>query len=197
MKILFALFSYLFGAIPSGYIFFRISEHKDIRHFGSKSTGATNILRLKGWRYALPVLLMDFTKGFLPVFLAWRIFSDKNIAIVSAALAVLGHCFPVYIKFRGGKGLATTMGAYAILAFKPFLMSLGIFLLAVGISRYVSLGSILAVFSFPFFVLLLEGENGVILLSLALLVLVLLKHTRNIKRLIHGEERKIGEKVRI
>lgn len=197
MKILFALFSYLFGSIPSGYILFRLSDHKDIRHFGSQTTGATNILRLKGWKYGLAVLLIDFAKGFIPVSLALRLFSDKRIALISAALVVVGHCFPLYIKFRGGKGLATTMGTYAALAFKPFLLSFSIFLFAVVITRYVSLGSIAAVFSFPLLLLLFDREKEVIFLSLVLLGLVLIRHVENIKRLIHGKERRIGEKVRI
>lgn len=197
MKIAFALFSYLLGSIPFGYVLFRLSEKKDIRRYGSQSTGATNILRLKGWKPALLVLLLDVSKGLLPVFLAIQIFNDRGLALISALLAVLGHCFPVYIQFKGGKGLATTIGAYAGLAFKPLLLSLGLFLIVVAISRYVSLGSLLAACSFPFFLFLFQGEKELILLSLALLILIVFQHRENIKRLIRGQERKIGEKIRI
>mgnify|MGYP001080627685 FL=1 len=197
MKIAFALFSYLLGSIPFGYVLFRFSEKKDIRKYGSQSTGATNILRLKGWKPALLVLLLDVSKGLLPVFLVLQIFNDRRLALISALLAVLGHCFPVYIQFKGGKGLATTIGAYAGLAFKPLLLSLGLFLIVVIISRYVSLGSLLAACSFPFFLFLFKGEKGLILLSLALLILIVFQHRENIRRLIRGQERRIGEKIRI
>lgn len=196
MKILFALFSYFLGAIPSGYILFYISEKKDIRKFGSQATGATNVFRLKGLKYALPVILIDVSKGFLPVFLALKLFQDKHLALICAFLAVLGHCFPVYIKFRGGKGLATTFGAYAVLAFKPFLLSLAIFLLVAGISRYVSLGSLLAALSYPILIFIFKGEIEFVYLGFVLFFLILLMHRGNVKRLIKGKERKLGEKAR-
>lgn len=195
MKILFAVLCYLFGAIPSGYILFRLSEKKDIRRFGSQATGATNVLRLKGWKYAIPVLLFDVAKGFLPVFLALKLFEDLVLALICGFLAVVGHCFPVYIKFKGGKGLATTLGAYALLAFKPALLSLAVFLIAIAISRYVSLGSLLAVLTFPAFAFLLKEEIQVVYFGIVLLILVAFMHRENIARLIKGTERKIGEKA--
>lgn len=195
MKILFAILCYLFGAIPSGYILFRLSEKKDIRRFGSQATGATNVLRLKGLKYAIPVLLFDLAKGFLPVFLALKLFEDLVLALICGFLAVVGHCFPVYIKFKGGKGLATTLGAYALLAFKPALLSLAVFLIAIAISRYVSLGSLLAILTFPAFAFLLKEEIQVVYFGIVLLILVAFMHRENIARLIKGTERKIGEKA--
>lgn len=196
MKILFAGLSYLFGAIPSGYILFYISEKKDIRDFGSQSTGATNMLRLKGWKYALPVLLFDALKGILPVLLALKLFEDLTLALVCAFLAVAGHCFPVYLKFRGGKGLATALGAYAVLAFMPLLLSLAVFILIVGISRYVSLGSLLALISYPLFNLLYRNEIEIVCLGIVLFILITFMHRGNIARLVKGHERKLGEKAR-
>jgi len=196
MKILFAGLSYLLGAIPSGYVLFYISEKKDIRNFGSQATGATNLFRLKGWKFAVPILLFDVLKGGLPVVLALGFFEDLRFALVCGFLAVVGHCFPVYIKFKGGKGLATTLGAYAVLGFKPLLLSLGVFLLAVGITRYVSLGSLLAVLSYPLFILLFKGNIEIVCLSVVLFLLIVFMHRGNIARLIKGEERKLGEKGR-
>jgi glycerol-3-phosphate acyltransferase PlsY len=195
MKILFAGLSYLLGAIPSGYILFYLSEKKDIRNFGSQATGATNMLRLKGWKYAVPVLLFDVFKGILPVFLALKLFEDLIFALICAFLAVAGHCFPVYLKFRGGKGLATALGAYAVLAFIPFLLSLAVFILTVGITRYVSLGSLLAIMSYPLFTLLWNNEIEIIYLSILLFILIALTHRGNIARLVKGKERKLGEKT--
>ena len=196
MKILFAGLSYLLGAIPSGYVLFYISEKKDIRNFGSQATGATNLFRLKGWKFAVPILLFDVLKGGLPVVLALEFFEDLRFALVCGFLAVVGHCFPVYIKFKGGKGLATTLGAYAVLGFKPLLLSLGVFLLAVGITRYVSLGSLLAVLSYPLFILLFKGNIEIVCLSVVLFLLIVFMHRGNIARLIKVEERKLGEKAR-
>ncbi len=195
MKIIFAICSYLLGAISFGYILFRIREKKDIRDFGSKSIGATNMLRLKGWSYAIPVGLIDILKGFLPVFLALKIFPDRSFALLCGFLAVLGHCFPVYLKFKGGKGVATTVGVYAVLAFKPLLLSLVLFLIIIAISRYVSLGSILSALSYPFFVFLFQEEMEIIVLSLAVFALIALRHKGNIERLIKGKERKLGERI--
>ena len=196
MKILYAAVSYLFGAIPSGYILFWITEKKDIRNFGSQATGATNLLRLKGWKFAVPILLFDILKGFLPVALALEFFEDLRFALVCGFLAVVGHCFPVYIKFKGGKGLATTLGVYAVLGIKPLLLSLGVFLLTIGITRFVSLGSLLAVLSYPLFTYLLHGDKEIVYLSLVLFHLIMLMHRGNIARLIKGQERKLGEKAR-
>lgn len=194
MKIVFAVLTYLFGAIPSGYLFFYFSEKKDIRDFGSGSTGATNVLRLKGWELAVPVLVVDLIKGALPVFLALRLFPGKNFALGIAVLAVIGHCYPVYIRFSGGKGIATTFGTFSVLAFFPFLLTLGVFLLVIGISRRVSLGSILSVMSFPVFVFLFKGEWELIGLGFILFVLITWRHRENIKRILKGKERKIGER---
>jgi glycerol-3-phosphate acyltransferase PlsY len=195
MKIPFAVLSYLFGSIPSGYIIFYLSEKKDIRNFGSQATGATNVLRLKGWKFAVPILAMDFLKGFLPAFLALKIFEDRTFALICAFLAVLGHCFPVYIKFKGGKGIATTFGAYSILAFKPFLCSLAIFVTTTAASRYVSLGSLLAALSYPLFIILLKKQIEMAYMAFALFLLIAFMHRDNIKRLVKGKERKLGGKT--
>ncbi|MEE9390469.1 MAG: glycerol-3-phosphate 1-O-acyltransferase PlsY [Candidatus Aminicenantaceae bacterium] len=195
MKIIYAICSYLFGAIPFGYIIFLTREKKDIRNFGSQSIGATNVLRLKGWSYAIPVALTDILKGFLPVFLALKFFPDKSFALLCGFLAVVGHCFPVYIKFKGGKGVATTVGVYAVLAFKPLLLSMVLFLIIVAITRYVSLGSILATMSYPLFLFLFKGDIELIFLSLSIFFLVAVRHKGNIERLIKGKENKLGGRI--
>ncbi len=195
MKILFALASYLLGAFPTGYILFRVFEKKDVRGFGSGATGATNILRLKGWTYALPVAMIDILKGLLPAFLAMKIFGDTRLAAVSASLAVFGHCYPVYIGFKGGKGVATAAGAMFSLALAPSFCSLTVFVVIIAWTRYVSLGSILAVVLFPVFVFLFRGPDELTVLSLPILFIILIRHWSNMKRLVRGQERKIGQKV--
>jgi len=195
MKIAFALFAYLLGTIPTGYIIFRITEKKDIRKYGSFNTGATNVLRLKGWKYALPVLIIDVLKGAIPVYFALVLFPDKRFTLICAFLVVCGHCFPFYLRFNGGKGIATSLGVFAILAFKPFLLTLAVFFLVIAITRFVSLGSIISVLSFPFFAYLLQIETEIVYSSILIFLLVLLRHWNNILRLFQGKERKLGEKT--
>jgi glycerol-3-phosphate acyltransferase PlsY len=196
MKILFLLFSYLFGAIPTGYVFFWISDKKDIRNFGSGSTGATNLLRVKGWKLALPVIVIDILKGVVPVFLALKLFSDLRVVVLAGFLVVFGHCFPVYLKFKGGKGVATTTGVFVTLAFKPCLISVAIFIIIIAISRYVSLGSLLSVLSYPFLIIIFNKGEEILFLSIAVFILIAARHSGNIKRLMQGTERKLGEKAK-
>jgi glycerol-3-phosphate acyltransferase PlsY len=195
MRVLVAIASYLLGSIPSGYLLVRAAAREDIRDIGSRSTGATNVLRFKGWKYAVPVAVLDVLKGFLPAYLSLRMFGDPLFASLCAALAVVGHCFPFSIGFKGGKGVATSFGAYAALAFRPLLASAALFSLTVAFSRTVSLGSIVASLSFPVFVLLWDGPGGVFVGSLAIAVLVVARHGGNIRRLLDGTERKLGEKA--
>ena len=196
MKFIYLLYSYLFGAIPFGYLLFHLKEKKDIRTLGSRNIGATNILRLSGWKLAVPVLILDITKGFVPVVLARKLFPEQiYIAIIAGILAILGHCFPVYIKFKGGKGLATSLGIYLALALKPLFCILGVFFFVVILTRYVSLGSIMISLSFPLFVILFKGDKEIVYAGFLILLLILIQHRENISRLLSGKERKIGEKT--
>ncbi|MFZ2054772.1 MAG: glycerol-3-phosphate 1-O-acyltransferase PlsY [Candidatus Aminicenantales bacterium] len=196
MKIFWIGLAYFIGSLPSGYLIFRLGEKKDIRNYGSRSTGATNVLRLKGWRYAIPVAVVDVLKSALPVWYALRTFpADRGVAFGVTFMAVLGHCFPVFIKFKGGKGVATAMGAFAVLATGPFLVSLAVFGGVVAATRYVSLGSLLAALSFPLIVFFRRGDTGLALLGLTIFALITLRHAVNIKRLVKGEERKLGQKI--
>jgi len=195
MKIVVALASYLLGSVPTGYLLVRLSGKRDVRKFGSGSTGATNVLRVKGWKAALPVAVFDFLKGFLPVFLANRWFADPAFAAVCGLLAVIGHCYPFSIGFRGGKGVATSLGAFAAIAWAPCLGSLGLFFLVAGLTRLVSLGSILGSLAFPAILLASGGSASLTAVSFGIAALVVLRHRTNIGRLVRGTERKIGEKA--
>ncbi|MFQ6039113.1 MAG: glycerol-3-phosphate 1-O-acyltransferase PlsY [Candidatus Aminicenantales bacterium] len=195
MKVLFAVLSYLIGSFPTGYLLVYLTDRKDIRHFGSHSTGATNVLRVKGWGHAIPVLLGDVLKGFLPVFLALRFIPDRPWAYLCGFLAVVGHCFPVFLKFRGGKGVATSVGVY--LAVAPALLGIAVAVFGVLVlwTRYVSAGSLLAMLSLPVSIALFRGDAEKILLAAGLFLLVTLRHRENIQRLIKGQERRLGERL--
>jgi glycerol-3-phosphate acyltransferase PlsY len=138
---------------------------------------------------------VDVIKGFFPVLLAGRLFHDPALAACCGFFAVAGHCYPFAIGFKGGKGMATAMGAFAALGWEPFLSSLALFTLAVAITRFVSLGSVLAAGAYPLFLLLLfHGSRSLFLWSLAISILVIVRHKGNLQRLFSGTERKLGEK---
>ena len=195
MTILFVCLSYLLGSIPSGYLFFKFKNSGDIRDYGSQSIGATNVLRTTGWKLAIPVALIDILKGFLPAFLGLKFFDDSRWALVFGFCAIVGHCFPLFLKFKGGKGVATTVGVYAAIGIVPLLLMIAIFLLVTALSRYISLGSLVGALSFPFLSYFFGGETEVLYLGTAVFLLIAFKHKGNIQRLIQGNERKFGEKI--
>lgn len=192
MKYLFCIFAYLLGSVPAGYVIFRLARKKDIRGYGSKNIGATNVLRVTGWKLALPVAVFDILKGAIPVYLAVRLFPEPWVAYAAGFSAILGHCFPIYIRFKGGKGVATTVGVFSVLALLPLLCILGVFVLVVALSRYVSMGSLTAAFSLPFFLFLFGHDSGKILLAAGVFLLIVFRHRKNIGHLIRGSERKLG-----
>ena len=143
------LFAYLIGSIPFGYIITRLIRDVDIRHYGSGNIGATNVLRLLGWKLGLLVFLLDAAKGVAAVLLAGAI-SDQDALPFLAGLAVLlGHCFPIFLKFKGGKGAATGIGVIAALSVWAALLVLLLAAAVIAATRYVSLGSILGAMSAP------------------------------------------------
>lgn len=195
MKIILVIAGYLFGAIPTGFLLVKIAARKDIREIGSGSTGATNVLRYGGWKLALPVMVVDLLKGFVPVFLAINFFADLRLAVLCLLAAVIGHCYPVYVGFRGGKGVATTVGGFLYLAPLPLLISLGLTLLMLILFRFVSLAALSGLLSFPVFVLLISGNKFLFWSGLVFFLIILFRHKKNIKRLISGTERKFGERL--
>jgi len=189
------IIAYLLGSIPFGYIMTMFFKKVDIRRHGSGNIGATNVLRLMGWRVALPVLLLDAAKGAGAVLIA-RCFSDLITVQLIAAIAVLvGHSFPVFLGFRGGKGAATSIGVLIPLAgwITPLLL---LFVGAViGITRYVSLGSILGALILPLMFYLFGYDPVFIWFGAAMAALVVVRHYANIGRLIKGTESKLGRKA--
>lgn len=195
MKILFLIGSYLLGAFPTGFLLVKLTSRRDIREVGSGSTGATNVLRYGGWKLAIPVLLIDGLKGFLPAILATALFDDQKVAALAVLAAVIGHCYPVYLKFRGGKGVATSLGGYLYLAPRSLIISLGLTLILLLLFRYVSLASLAGLLSFPFWTLLTFENNLLFWTGLLIFLVIFIRHRQNINRLIAGTERKLGDRV--
>ncbi len=181
---------FLFGSIPFGYVVGKL-KGVDVRQHGSGNIGATNVSRVLGKKYGALVLLLDALKGALPVLTVKLLGLPEEYQVLSGLFAVLGHCFSPFLKFRGGKGVATGLGAFIVISPKVTLLAFIIFLTVFLLTRYVSLSSITAALSYPLLYRLFEkpSELSFILVSLTALVIVG-KHHSNIRRLLKGEEKK-------
>lgn len=213
--------SYLLGSIPFGYLLIKIFRGEDIRQSGSGNIGATNVARSGAKGLGVLTLVLDALKGFVAVLHAhhgaehqlqqadFRLLHPDfapNLMAVAALAAVVGHVFPVWLKFKGGKGVATALGVFVLIFPKALMVSLVIFIVVVAVSRYVSLGSILAAVAFPIAAYFLEdsahlhqdrawGINwGTVLPICATCILVIAKHHQNIQRLLTGTENRMGKK---
>jgi len=184
--------SYLIGAIPFGFVVGHISG-VDVRQHGSKNIGATNVTRTLGKKGGAVTLLLDGCKGFLPMALAALVLDDANnreILVCSCGvLAVVGHMFPVYLRFKGGKGVATGLGVFLYLSPLAIVISVAVFAAAVAFSGYVSLGSLLASAFFPLWLFFLGASNTVIITAAIIGLLIWFKHHENIGRLLRGKEK--------
>ena len=192
--------SYLVGSIPFGYIAGRVLKGIDVRDFGSGATGATNVMRTLGRGPFAFVLLADALKGYVPVLVTWFLFESHDLQVASGLAAVLGHDFPLYIGFRGGRGVATSFGVYAALALPVSLGLVAVGLFIILAFRYMSLMSILTVplGAVVFLILAVAGVEEYTYTKAVFgafaTALVLLRHVGNIRRLIQGTEPKLGER---
>jgi glycerol-3-phosphate acyltransferase PlsY len=189
---------YLICAIPFGYLIVRFQHGVDVRNVGSGNIGATNVLRAGGKAAGILTLFLDVLKGAGAVFIAHH-FSQHNprVMALAALIALLAHMYPVYLKFKGGKGVATGLGVFLVLAPWAALCVLSIFIGIVAITRLVSLGSILAAAFFPVFYYFLmvrsNPENTWILWgAVACCLLIVLRHSKNIQRMVNREEHRFG-----
>jgi len=192
-SVLVVLGAYLLAAIPFGYLIYRARSGRDIRAEGSGNIGATNVMRRAGLAAGIATLLLDAAKGYVAVWLAARLSGGAPWVIAAAAVAaLLGHTFPVYLRFRGGKGVATALGVFAALAPRSILLALVVFAITLAAFRYVSLSSIVASAAFPVLVLLLDSpQRPVVLGAFACAALIIVKHSSNIRRLLAGTENRL------
>ena len=190
--ILLILASYLVGAIPFGLLL-SFRSGVDIRSQGSKNIGATNVARLLGKKMGALTLVCDVLKGYLPMYVAAMVMQgDAQVSLVVAlcgAASVLGHMFPVYLGFKGGKGVATALGSFLYLAPLAVLGCLLVFVATVRISGFVSLGSLLASASILLWLYLLDCTGWQLWLATGIVAMIWIKHAQNIKRLLSGTEK--------
>jgi glycerol-3-phosphate acyltransferase PlsY len=190
-----ALAGYLLGSISFAVILVRRRTGADIREEGSGNAGATNVLRAYGKGLAAAVAAADIAKGVAAVLLARMFTADPKAAAAAGLAAVVGHVFPVFHGFRGGKGVATAVGAFLALAPLPTLVCLGVFVLIVAVTRYVSLGSVVAMCLLPPAAgILFHAPRATVAAAAGAALLIVFKHLGNLKRLARGEERRLGGK---
>jgi len=192
------ILSFLIGGIPTGYIAVKLKEKKDIRTLGSGNIGFTNVLRVSGLWTSILVLIIDVVKAFLTIYFFSYLTNNLELyKFIFGILMIAGNLFSPYLKFKGGKGVATGLGV--AIAISPFgvIVAVAAFLLVVLLTRYVSLASITAAFFFMVTNILLYIKSGNIYrlsFSIILIIAVILSHRENIKRLINGTENRIGKR---
>ncbi len=205
-SLLIAAAAYLLGSFPTGYLLVRLFRHRDIREAGSGNIGATNVLRSGGKLLGAVTFLLDMLKGSASVYLGGLLghllapgAPTLNMRALAALCAVLGHIFPVWLRFRGGKGVSTSFGVFLVAAPPAALAAISVFAIILGLSRYVSLASILGAASFPVFAWLFNRIEGggqrppfFVAVEAAVALLIVLKHHQNIRRLLDGTESRIG-----
>jgi glycerol-3-phosphate acyltransferase PlsY len=191
LNFLLVVFAYLLGSIPTGLVLATVVAGIDPRQGGSRNIGATNVLRTAGKTLGIATLIGDILKGAIPVSVA--LFLQRGEWWVAAAglAAFLGHCFPIYIGFKGGKGVATSLGVYLPLAPLALLVNVFVFASAVGVTRMVSVGSMSAAIAMPLLIWLGHYPLAYLGMSLCVGALIIYRHKENIKRIIAGKENKL------
>ena len=196
--VIWCLGAYLLGAVPSGVVVARIMGGRDPRSAGSGNIGATNVGRVLGKKAGIITLLADAAKGFIPVFAASRMGGDATLMALVGFSAFFGHLFPVYLKFKGGKGVATGAGVFLAICPLALAASAAVFALLLATSRMVSLGSVVSASSLPlaaFYATPEEARIPVVSLALAVAFFTVIKHRANIGRIISGTESKLGQRA--
>ena len=190
-----ALLFYCIGSLPFGYIFTKFFSYGDIRNIGSGNIGATNVLRTGNKFLALIVLIFDILKGFIPTFFIFNYFYYSNtnelIAYILGSIAILGHMFPFWLKFKGGKGVATYIGYLFAIDYLLGLIFVFSWLIIAIIKKYSSLASVLSLIILPFVAIILSYENTLIFLFSIISIIIIAQHYSNILRLLNKTENKI------
>ncbi|MDM5199532.1 glycerol-3-phosphate 1-O-acyltransferase PlsY [Fictibacillus enclensis] len=186
--------AYLLGSISFSYIITKGLNKGDIRKLGSGNAGATNTLRVIGVGPAIFVLLLDVLKGIVPVWVALSLHFPLTTAIIAGGMAIIGHNWPVYYGFKGGKGVATTIGVFVVASFFPSLIAGILVILIIALTRYVSLGSIVFMILTPVLMFVFRSVPvEAALMALLIGLLSIWRHRTNISRLLNGNERKLGQ----
>lgn len=193
-KFLFIFAGYISGSIPFGLVYSKLFEEDDVREQGSGNIGATNIIRNFGWTPGIITLILDAAKGGVPAYLSYTVFQTAGfdwLWMCVGGAAILGHIYPIFLKFSGGKGVATSTGVFLVLAPKAVGVSFIVFAIGVGLTRFMSVGSLLGALALPASLCYFQGYTDPITIGGGVLALMVYwQHQENIKRLWRGEENK-------
>jgi len=201
LNILSLILAYLIGSIPTAVWIGKIFYNLDVREHGSGNAGATNTFRVLGKAAGIPVLIFDILKGILAISLATTLGdyikggdSLINLKIALGVSAFLGHLYPIYVGFRGGKGVATMLGIIISLNYPSALLAVAVFIIVFKISKYVSLSAMIAAYSYPVFILVIYKSNSptMVVFSLLVAIIITITHQKNIERLFNSKESKMS-----
>ena len=197
LYILTCIIGHLLGSVSGGIITSRLANGPDLHTVGSKSTGASNVQRTMGWKFGIITFLIDGLKGIIACLIAWLITGSHFASLLAGLFCVIGHNWPVFFHFRGGKGVATTGGVMLYCFPVPALICIALTVAVIALFRYISVGSMLLVTVFFILSFFFSGPNTcVIVWAFLLMVMCIARHHANISRLIHGTENKLGNKVK-
>ena len=197
--LIFAVIAYIFGSLPCGVWLGKGVKNIDIREYGSKNSGATNAYRILGPKYGIMVLILDALKGYVPLYIASLLGIGGIYIILLGLVAILGHTFSFFLQFKGGKGVATSLGVFLFLMPKVVGILVLVFILVVGISKYISLGSVVCAALLPILAYFMPVRDSatripLVIISLVVGIFVIYKHKANIQRLMEGKENKFNLK---
>lgn len=188
--------AYVLGSLPTAYLLVRLRTGDDIRRKGSGNVGGTNALRTAGWRVGVVVTLVDIAKGVIAVWLMQRFNPESGWIAAALLAAVIGHCYPVWLAFSGGKGVATGFGVFLVIAPLSAVAALGVWMVVLLVGRRVALASMVASAGFPIILKLVDAPDLLTLGAVAgVSVIIILRHSSNIRKMLSGEELTIDDQI--
>ena len=192
MVVVLMIVAYILGSIPNALWIGKVFKGIDVREHGSKNTGSTNAARVLGAKLGILTLILDISKGAIPTLIATMLLDSSISVILVGICAILGHSFSIFMKFKGGKAVATTVGVFIVLVPGAILLVAVIFFLVFGITRYVSLSSMIGAISLPIWIIIFYKNIPLTIFGIIIAVLIIVRHKSNIQRLLNGTESKFS-----
>jgi acyl-phosphate glycerol 3-phosphate acyltransferase len=192
MVVVLMIVAYILGSIPNALWIGKVFKGIDVREHGSKNTGSTNAARVLGAKLGILTLILDISKGAIPTLIATMLLDSSISVILVGICAILGHSFSIFMKFKGGKAVATTVGVFIVLVPGAILLVAVIFFLVFGITRYVSLSSMIGAISLPIWIIIFYKNIPLTIFGIIIAILIIVRHKSNIQRLLNGTESKFS-----
>lgn len=192
MTVVLMIVAYILGSIPNALWIGKVFKGIDVREHGSKNTGSTNAARVLGAKLGILTLILDISKGAIPTLIASMLLDSSISVILVGICAILGHSFSIFMKFKGGKAVATTVGVFIVLVPGAILLAAIVFFLVFGITRYVSLSSMIGAISLPIWIIIFYKNIPLTIFGIIIAILIIVRHKSNIQRLLNGTESKFS-----